>query len=83
MFSFDATNIGLLSQTGLDSTCTCNKLAPAWVFVRINEYAYRLEDARAQAAYGMRGAVNKVLVINREIAAGRITVVLVDEVIGF
>jgi len=31
----------------------------------------------------MRSAVNKVLVINREIAAGRITVVLVDEVIGF
>jgi hypothetical protein len=51
--------------------------------LRINEYAYRLEDARAQAAYGIRSAVNKVLVINREIAPGRITVVLVDEVIGF
>src|SRR5205807_1354482 len=50
---------------------------------RINEYAYRLEDARAQAAYGVRSAVNKVLVINREITAGRITVVLVDEVLGF
>src|SRR5713226_2888159 len=35
--------------------------------LRINEYAYRLEDARAQAAYGVRSAVNKVLVINREI----------------
>src|SRR6266581_1701021 len=51
--------------------------------LRINEYAYRLEDARAQAAYGVRSAVNKVLVINREITPGRITVVLVDEVIGF
>jgi hypothetical protein len=51
--------------------------------LRINEYAYRLEDARAQAAYGIRSAVNKVLVINREIVPGRITVVLVDEVIGF
>src|SRR6266568_5287017 len=50
---------------------------------RINEYAYRLEDARAQAAYGIRSAVNKVLVINREITPGRITVVLVDEVLGF
>src|SRR3989441_8464840 len=50
---------------------------------RINEYAYRLEDARAQAAYGVPSAVNKVLVINREITAGRITVVLVDEVLGF
>src|SRR2546426_2895492 len=51
--------------------------------LRINEYAYRLEDARAQAAYGVRSAVNKILVINREISPGRITVVLVDEVLGF
>ena len=51
--------------------------------LRINEYAYRLEDARAQAAYGIRSAVNKILVINREITPGRITVVLVDEVLGF
>ena len=50
---------------------------------RIDEYAYPLEDARAQAAYGRRSGVNKVLVINREIAPRRITVVLVDEVIGF
>jgi hypothetical protein len=50
---------------------------------RIDEYAYPLEDARAQAAYGIRSGVNKVLVINREITPGRITVVLVDEVIGF
>jgi len=51
--------------------------------LRINEYAYRLEDARAQAAYGIRSAVNKVLIINREITPGRVTVVLVDEVLGF
>ena len=50
---------------------------------RIDEYAYPLEDARAQTAYGIRSAVNKVLVINREIVPGRITVVLVDEVLGF
>ena len=50
---------------------------------RIDEYAYPLEDARAQAAYGIRSAVNKVVVINREITPGRITVVLVDEVLGF
>jgi len=51
--------------------------------LRINEYAYPLEDARAQTAYGIRSAVNKVVVINREITPGRITVVLVDEVLGF
>jgi hypothetical protein len=50
---------------------------------RIDEYAYPLEDARAHAAYGIRSAVNKVLIINREITPGRITVVLVDEVLGF
>ena len=51
--------------------------------LRINEYAWRLEDARAQAAYGIRSAVNKIVVINREITPGRITVVLVDEALGF
>jgi hypothetical protein len=50
---------------------------------RIDEYSYPLEDARAQAAYGIRSAVNKVVVINREITPGRITVVLVDQVLGF
>jgi hypothetical protein len=50
---------------------------------RINAYAFPLEDARAQAAYGVHSGVNKVLVINREWAPGRITVVLCDEALGF
>jgi len=50
---------------------------------RVNEYAFPLEDARAQLAYGIRSAVNKVLIINREVVPGRITVVFVDEVLGF
>jgi len=50
---------------------------------RIDEYAFPLEDARAQAAYGVHSGVNKILIINREITPGRITVVLVDEVLGF
>jgi hypothetical protein len=50
---------------------------------RIDDYAFPLEDARAQAAYGIRSAVNKVLIINREFIPGRITVVLVDEALGF
>lgn len=50
---------------------------------RIEEYSFPLEDARAQAAYGIHSGINKVLIINREIAPGRITVVLVDEVLGF
>jgi YkgG family uncharacterized protein len=50
---------------------------------RIDEYTFPLEDARALAAYGVHSGVNKVLIINREVMPGRITVVLVDEVIGF
>jgi hypothetical protein len=50
---------------------------------RINEYAFPLEDARAQAAYGIHSAVNKVLIVNREVTPGRTTVVLVDQVLGF
>ena len=50
---------------------------------RINEYSLPLEDARAQAAYGIGSAVNKVLIINREIVPERFTVVLVDEALGF
>jgi LUD domain len=50
---------------------------------RIDEYAFPLEDARAQAAYGIHSGVNKVLIINREVTPGRITVVLVDEALGF
>jgi hypothetical protein len=50
---------------------------------RVNEYAFPLEDARAQLSYGIHSAVNKVLIINREVVPGRITVVFVDEVLGF
>ena len=50
---------------------------------RINEYSFPLEDARAQAAYGIHSGVNKVLIVNREIVPERVTVVLVDEPLGF
>ena len=50
---------------------------------RIDEYAFPLEDARALEAYGVNSGVNKVLIINREVVPGRITVVLVDEALGF
>ncbi|SDK78216.1 Uncharacterised ACR, YkgG family COG1556 [Arthrobacter sp. ov407] len=50
---------------------------------RVHEYAFPLEDARAQATYGVHSGVNKVLMINREWVPGRITVVLCDEALGF
>ena len=50
---------------------------------RIEEHSLPLEDARARAAYGMPGMLNKILIVRGELLRGRITVVLVDEVLGF
>ncbi|MBI3577313.1 LUD domain-containing protein [Candidatus Gottesmanbacteria bacterium] len=50
---------------------------------RMYEYCLPLEEARAQKAYGVGSAVNKILIINKEIAPGRITMILVKEKLGF
>jgi acyl-CoA hydrolase len=50
---------------------------------RIDDYVFPLVDAWAQSQYGVHTSINKVLIINREITPGRITVVLVDEVLGY
>ena len=50
---------------------------------RIYEYCFPLEDRRARQAYGVPSGVNNVLVINKAVAPGRITTVLVNESIGF
>lgn len=50
---------------------------------RIYEYCLPLEDARAQKAYGVGSAVNKLLIVNVEKVPGRITIILVKEKLGF
>lgn len=50
---------------------------------RIYGYSYPLEDKRAQKAYGIRSAVNKILIINKEVIADRIHIILVKERLGF
>lgn len=50
---------------------------------RIYEHCLPLEDARAQKAYGVGSAVNKLLIINRETIPNRITTILVKEKLGF
>jgi len=50
---------------------------------RIYEYCYPLEDARARRAYGVPSGVNNILVINKVIAADRITAIIVRERLGF
>jgi hypothetical protein len=50
---------------------------------RIEEYCYPLEDARARQAYGVPSGVNNILIVNRLLAPGRMTVILVGERLGF
>ena len=50
---------------------------------RISEYCFPLEDRRAREAYGVPSGVNNVLVINKVMALGRITIILVNEPLGF
>ena len=50
---------------------------------RINEYVFPLENERAMKAYGMASSINKVLLINKESTAGRITMIIVKEKLGF
>ncbi len=50
---------------------------------RIHEYCFPLEDRRARQAYGVPSGVNNVLIVNKAIAPGRITAILVNEPLGF
>jgi hypothetical protein len=50
---------------------------------RIREYCYPLENERALAAYGVPSGVNNVLIVNRVLAPGRVTVIVVRETLGF
>lgn len=60
-----------------------HKMVPdlATAFRRVEEYAYPLEDARAQETYGIRSAIRKLLVLNGDFP-GRTTVILAREPIG-
>lgn len=51
---------------------------------RIYEYVLPLESERVKKAYGMeRSNVSKMLIINKENAEGRLTLILVKEKLGF
>jgi len=49
---------------------------------RINQHSLKLEDARAQAAYGQHSSIGKILEIHQELP-GRIHIVLVRQPTGF
>jgi hypothetical protein len=50
---------------------------------RLYEYCFPLEDLRARQAYGVPSGVNNVLIINKVMAPGRISVILVNKSLGF
>lgn len=50
---------------------------------RIYEHTLPLENERAKKAYGVGSAVSKLLIINNEVQPGRLTLILVNEVLGF
>jgi len=50
---------------------------------RIEEYSFRLEDARVREMYGRGSFIGKILMVQREAIPGRITIVLVEENLGF
>jgi acyl-CoA hydrolase len=49
---------------------------------RIYQHSLKLEDARAQAAYGQHSQVGKILEIHQELP-GRIHIVLIRQLVGF
>jgi acyl-CoA hydrolase len=49
---------------------------------RIYQHSLKLEDSRAQAAYGQHSQVGKILEIHQELP-GRIHIVLIRQVVGF
>ena len=52
--------------------------AHQWIY----QHSLKLEDARAQAAYGQHSQVGKILEIHQELP-GRIHIVLIRQVVGF
>jgi hypothetical protein len=50
---------------------------------RIDEYSYPLEDVRLRGQYGIPSFVSKVLIVNREWPAGRVTMIIVNEELGY
>ena len=50
---------------------------------RVETYSYPKEDTRMREAIGRPSSLAKILIINRELAPGRTTVVLVRTAIGF
>ena len=62
-----------------------NKIAPSldMAMKRVFEYAFKLENARAQRVYGTPSSIGKCVILSREKIPGRVTLVLVNEALGY
>lgn len=73
---FTAKNLVIVAGT--------NKIVPdlSTALTRLHEYAFKLENVRAQKVYGMGSSVSKIAVLRKEFGP-RTTVVLVKEALGY
>jgi len=62
-----------------------NKIVPTLkdALDRVWNYAFRLENARAKKAYGIPSTMGKCVILANEKIPGRVTVILVNEVLGY
>ena len=62
-----------------------NKLAPTLddALRRVWEYAYPLENVRAKRAYGVPSQIGKCVILVNEEIEGRVTLILIDESLGY
>ena len=62
-----------------------NKIVPTLedALQRVRQYAYRLENTRAQKAYGTPSIIGKCVILAHEKHEGRVTLILVEESLGY
>jgi LUD domain len=62
-----------------------NKIVPTLgdALSRICEYAYPLENIRAKRAYGTSSKIGKCVILANEEIEGRVTLILIDESLGY
>jgi len=62
-----------------------NKIVPTLqdALERVWNYAFRLENARAQKAYGTPSTIGKCVILANEKIPGRVTLILISEALGY
>lgn len=62
-----------------------NKIVPTLqdALQRVREFAYPIEDARARKVYGTPSQIGKCVILAKEGRPGRVTLILIDEVLGY